>query len=69
MTIIFEALLDTLEKHNRDRQIAYSVLDATLQNLVVAMYEAYVEDRPESLEKIKLMRARVKAAYPKPDEL
>ena len=67
MTIIYESLLDTVEKHNRERQIAYSVLDVTAQNLVVAMYEAYVEDRPESLEKIKLLRAQVKAAYPKPE--
>ena len=67
MTIIFETLFDRAAKHNRERKTAYDMLDVSLQNLVVAMYEAYVEDRPESLEKIKVLRAQVKAAYPKPE--
>jgi len=67
MTIIVESLLDTEALFMRRRQAAYAELDVTVNNLIVAMYESSVEGRPESLEAIKELRARVKTAFPKPE--
>lgn len=50
-----------LTKYREQRRVAYPSIDS----LVVAMIED-AEGRPEALEEIKLLRAQVKALYPKP---
>ncbi len=65
MTIVHEALYDYEKAFKSGRNDLYNSVGVTIDNLVVAMYEAQVENRPEALEKIIELRAHVKATYPK----
>ncbi len=67
MTIILETDFDSNAKRNNDRRFLYHRLGVTELNLLIAMYEAQVENRPEALAKIIELRAQVKAAFPKPE--
>ncbi len=67
MTVVAEGVFSGKVQCGMQRRDAYERADISLQNLVLAMYEAQVENRPEALEKIIELRAQVKAAYPKPE--
>jgi hypothetical protein len=47
------------------RQAAYNERGATLDALIVALFEMTVEGRPEAAEHIQAIREQIKAEFPK----
>lgn len=66
--IDFLAVQQELYGYRLLRENDYNLLGSTVLNLLVAMLETMDGSKPQSLIDLQVVRAQVKAAYPKPDE-
>lgn len=55
--------------YKKERESEYIERGATEHNLLIALWELIVENRPESAQEMQLIREGVKLEFPKPENV